>query len=266
MRRRSASKGAGGALLAAVVVGAVSLSGTAAVAQDKKPMIPGTFSGNVALTSEYLYRGISQTDDQPAIQGGFNYELEIAKPVSVYAGVWGSNVDFSAFESDATHGASIEMDWVGGFRGTFGSSGVTWDVGFIYYSYPGADSSYNYNFWEAQTAIGYDFGVASVTGSVNYSPDFFGSSGTAWYPKLAVSVPIPSVDGLSLSAYVAKQYVQDEATYGIDKDYVEWNLTVSYNVLDWFDASIAYEDTNLDPGTNNDGQTAAVLFTISRSF
>ncbi len=233
MRRRTASKGVGGALLTAAMLGAVGLSGTAAVAQEKKPMIPGTFSANVALTSEYLYRGISQTDDAPALQGGFNYEVKVAEPVSVYAGVWGSNVDFSATESVSTtptDGATVELDWVGGLRGSIGSTGLSWDVGFIYYTYPGADGDFNYDFWEVQGALGYDFGVASMTASLNYSPDFFGASGKAWYPKLAVGVPVPGVEGLAFSGYVAKQFVDKESVYGIDKDYLEWNIGVSYDV------------------------------------
>ena len=76
--------------------------GTPAMAQDKSP-IPGTFSANVALTSEYLFRGLSQNDDAPAIQGGFDYEVEVAKPVSLYAGAWGSNVDFN--EASSVDGA-----------------------------------------------------------------------------------------------------------------------------------------------------------------
>jgi uncharacterized protein (TIGR02001 family) len=75
--------------------------------------------------------------------------------------------------------------------------GISYDVGFIYYAYPGAGGSLDYDFWEVQTAIGYDFGIASVTASVNYSPENFGDSGDAYYPKLAVNVPVPAVKGLS---------------------------------------------------------------------
>ncbi len=265
MRRRTASKGVGGALLTAAMLGAVGLSGTAAVAQEKKPMIPGTFSANVALTSEYLYRGISQTDDRPALQGGFDYSVDLVKPVSAYLGIWGSNVDFSKTEAGSTNGASVETDIVGGLKGTIGEK-ASWSLGFIYYGYPGSDGSFNYDFWEATGSLGYDFGVASVTASLNYSPDFFGASGKAWYPKLAVGAPIPGVEGLSFAGYVAKQYVEKNSTYGIDKDYVEWNLGLSYDVMGWFTATVTYWDTNLNPGSADDGQSEAVLFTISKSF
>ena len=232
---------------------------TPSMAQDK-PMIPGTFSANVALTSEYYFRGISQTDDAPALQGGLDYELEIIKPVSIYAGVWGSNVDFN--EASTTN-ATVELDWYGGLKGTIGSTGLSWDAGFIYYSYPGAASGRNYDFWEIQGKLGYDFGIAAVTGSLNYSPENFGKSGDAYYYKFAVDVPVPAVKGLSFSGYIAEQDVQKNAVFG-SPDYVEWNLGVTYNVLGWFDASINYSDTDIKPSA--DGKGEAVLFTVSRSF
>lgn len=242
-----------------VSVACALFAGTAAIAAEKSGF-PGEFSANVALTSEYYFRGLSQTDDAPALQGGFDYEIAVAKPVSVYAGVWGSNVDFN--ESGTTDGATVEIDWYGGVKGTVGETGFSWDVGFIYYTYPGADSSLDYDFWEVQGAVGYDFGLASVTASLNYSPENFGDSGDAYYYKLGVDVPVPAVEGLSFSGYVAKQDVEKNAVFGTE-DYLEWNLGVIYNVAGLFDASINYSDTDVDPGA--DGKEEAILFTISRS-
>jgi uncharacterized protein (TIGR02001 family) len=236
------------------------LAASPAAAQDKSP-IPGTFSANVALTSEYLFRGLSQTDDAPALQGGFDYEVNIAKPVAVYAGLWGSNVDFN--EAAGVDGATLELDFYGGLKGTIGETGLSWDAGLIYYTYPGADSSLNYDFWEIQGKVGYDFGVAAVTASLNYSPENFGRSGDAYYSKLALDVPVPAVKGLSFSGYVAKQDIQKNVVFGT-ADYVEWNLGVTYNVLGMVDASINYSDTDVSP--NTDGKREAVLFTLSRSF
>ena len=256
MRRRIASKGAGCALLTAAMLGAVLLSGTAAVAQEKekKSMIPGTFSANVALTSEYYFRGISQTDDKPALQGGFDYEVAVAKPVSVYLGVWGSNVDFN---ESTTDGASVEIDWYGGLRGKIADTGLSWDVGAIYYSYPGANADFNYNFWEAVGSLGYDFGVASVTASLNWTPDNTTDLGEGRYSKFAVDVPVPGVENLTLSAYVADVYIEKGDSY------LEWNFSAGYNVLG-FDLSLAYSDTDISP--EGDGNSEAVIFTVSRSF
>ena len=255
---RGLKRGLGGALTAAAVCVVASAP---SFAQEMKSPIPGTFSANVALVSEYLFRGLSQTDDAPALQGGIDYEVEIAKPVSLYLGVWGSNVDFN--EGGTVDGATVEMDWYGGLRGSIGDTGISWDVGAIYYSYPGAAGSLNYDFWEIAASLGYDFGVASVTGSVNYSPENFGDSGTAWYPKFAVDVPIPGVKGLSLSGYVAKQYIDKEAVFGTP-DYVEWNIGVSYSIPGMFDVGLNYSDTDVSPSV--DGKNETIIFTVSKSF
>ena len=73
---------------------------------------PHEFSANVALSTDYLFRGISQTDGSPAISGGFDYTYS---PVGIYAGIWASNVDFSSFGDDD----NIEIDYYGGIGGDF---------------------------------------------------------------------------------------------------------------------------------------------------
>ena len=101
-----------------------------------------------------------------------------------------------------------------------------------------------------------------TSATINYSPENFGDSGVAWYPKLAVDVPVPSVENLSVSAYVAKQYIKDETTFG-SPDYVEWNVAANYS-LAGFDLSLAYSDTDISPSA--DGKGESVIFSVSRSF
>lgn len=245
-----------GVIAAAIMAGSV-------VAQAAEPLvsekdIPGKFSANVAVTSEYFYRGLSQTDDAPALQGGLDYSVGLAKPVSAYLGLWGSNVDFN--EGAGVDGATVEIDYYGGLNGSIGSTGIGWDVGFIYYTYPGADSSLDYDFVEVQGAVSYDFGVASTSLSLNYSPEFFGDSGEAWYTKLGIDVPVGKK--IDLAAYVARQEIEKEDVYG-QPDYWEWNVSGTVN-LAGFDLTLAYTATDV-PG-NSDAAEDMVLFTVSRSF
>lgn len=223
--------------------------------------IPGTFSANVGLFSEYYFRGISQTDDKPALQGGMDYSVTLDEKTGIgaYLGVWGSNVDFSATEGTTVHGATVETDVYGGFTGNIGSSGIGWDVGFIYYAYPGASSSLNYDFLEGKVAFSYDFGFASATASVNYSDDYFGKSGEAWYPKLAVEVPVGKY--LTLSGLIAKQYIEKNTTFG-QPDYVEYGLAASVN-LAGFDVSLTWSDTDNSACKDACGM---VILGVSRSF
>ena len=95
----------------------------AAPAEERK------FTGRSTSTerSDYVFRGISQTDNDPAIQGGLD-----ASDGILYAGWWASQLDFEAALNDA----QVEMDWYGGIRPKWHN--ITFDLGVIYYSYPGA--------------------------------------------------------------------------------------------------------------------------------
>src|SRR5690349_8545344 len=86
-----------------------------------------TYSFNVTGTSDYVFRGISQTDNDPTIQGALNIGYGI-----FYAGVWASGLDFNSFGNDA----EIEADWYAGIKPVWGP--LTFDFGVIYYTYPGA--------------------------------------------------------------------------------------------------------------------------------
>ena len=92
------------------------LAGTASQAQ---------ISSNVSLTTDYVFRGVSQTLEEPAIQGGFDY----SNSSGFYAGFWGSNVDFGT-------DAQVELDGYLGFTREQ-QNGFSWDVGLIHYDYPG---------------------------------------------------------------------------------------------------------------------------------
>ena len=86
-----------------------------------------TYSFTVTGTSDYVFRGISQTDNDPTIQGAINVGYGI-----FYAGVWASGLDFDVrFGNDA----EIEVDWYAGIKPTWGP--LTFDFGVIYYTYPG---------------------------------------------------------------------------------------------------------------------------------
>lgn len=114
----------------------------------------GEFSGNVALTTDYVWRGISQNNENPAIQGGFDFANG-----AFYAGTWASIVDFG--------GANMELDLYGGFAGET-EGGLSWDVGVIGYVYPDAD---DLDFVEVYGGLGATLGVIDVGGYLYLDPD-----------------------------------------------------------------------------------------------
>lgn len=124
----------------AMAVAALVVSGTAAA----------EFSANIGATSNYIWRGVSQTDDQAAISGGLDY----AHDSGFYLGTWASNVDFGDT-------ATAEVDFYGGFANEV--SGLGYDVGVIHYAYPGEA----YDFTEVYGSLSFSL----FTAGVNYIVD-----------------------------------------------------------------------------------------------
>jgi uncharacterized protein (TIGR02001 family) len=202
-----------------------------------------TISGNMTFTTDYVFRGFSQTDENPALQGGFDYE----DPSGLHAGVWGSNIDFN----NAGDG-SMELDVYAGYQGALGD--MSYDVGGIYYLYPGSDNNLNYDFWETYVALGYDLESFAVNAGVNYSPDFFGKTGDAFYYYGGIDVPLPYE--VTLSAHYGHQDIDEGA------DYNDWSLGVNKTWLE-FDWAATYTEADVDTDDNADGR---VVFSVSKSF
>lgn len=221
-------------------------------AQAATTLFDSELSANIGLVSQYSFRGITQSDEGPALQGGF----DITHSSGLYAGLWASNVDFNDGDE-----ASVEIDLYGGFANTVDK--FSYDVGVIYYAYPGADSSLDYDFWEGKLEVGYDFDLFYATAGLNYSPDYFAGSGDALYSSLGVEIPLPK--DFILSGHVGYQAIDDNSAFGTD-DYMDWSVGLGYT-YEGFDLSLQYVDTDLDePGDCADGCDAKILFGISRSF
>jgi uncharacterized protein (TIGR02001 family) len=97
---------------------------------------PHTLTANVGLFSQYIFRGMSQTNGNPAIQGGFDYAYNFG-PASLYVGTWNSNISWLS-DGGQYSSSSLESDWYAGIKGNFGKSDFTYDVGFLQYFYVGA--------------------------------------------------------------------------------------------------------------------------------
>jgi len=226
-----------------VLAGALGMSATTASAG---------WSANVAMTSDYRYRGIAQSDESFAIQGGFDY----AHDNGFYAGVWGSNVDF---EIQTVDDAQAELDIYGGVSGEFGN-GLGWDVGIIRYEYPGADNSLNYDFTEVYGSLSYSM----FTASLSKSGEWFGKSGSGTYFNIAVD---GEIGGFGVGAAVGHQSLSNNANWGTP-DWTDTKLYVSKEV-GGFGLEVAYTDTNLSKNDcfgGSDWCDGRLVFTVSKSF
>lgn len=222
----------------------LALMATTALADDSN--LPGEFSGNVAITTDYVFRGYTQANENVALQGGLDWD----SGAGFYLGAWGSNVNFGDGDE-----ASVELDLYGGYAGEIDA--FSYDVGFLYYLYPGADSALNYDFWEVYGSIGYDFGAASVSAGLAYTPENFGNTDDGYYYSAGVSVPVG--DSFSVDANIG--YYDVDPSFGAD--YTDWNVGATYS-FEWFDADIRYFDTDVTACANV--CDSRVVFTVSRSF
>lgn len=227
---------------------------------------PHQFSANVALTTDYRFRGISQTTEDPALQGGFDYSYT---PFGFYAGVWASNLDFGEDTTLVKDTADLEIDYYAGFSGEFAvGNGLGWDVGALYYSYPGSDTGMlgaDYDYWEVYGSLSYDFGKAAVSAGFAYSPDYFFESGDSVYYYGEVEVPLPH--DFALAGHVGHQEIDDNAQFGTP-DYTDWKIGISRSI-GHFTFDVSYVDTDLSNGEcfgGTDFCDATAIFTVSSSW
>jgi uncharacterized protein (TIGR02001 family) len=189
-------------------------------------------TANVGLFSEYIFRGIAQTAGKPAVQGGFDF----AHSSGFYLGTWGSNIswleDFGAYSR-----SSLEWDFYGGYKANFpGSADWGYDVGTLYYYYPGSRNPgvVNADSWEIYGAINWKW----VSAKVSYSlKDYFGARPTGEktdgtvYVDFSAAYPVGET-GISLLAHYGILDVRHDASGDAEVGYDDWKLGASYTVPD----------------------------------
>jgi uncharacterized protein (TIGR02001 family) len=139
---------------------------------DQYPLLKN-LSGTMALVTNYVFRGVSQSRNLPAVQGGLTYTF----PINLYLNVWGSNVNFTSSNGSV---ATVEFDTLIGYRNTYGDN-LSYDISVARYNYPGARfANYNeingvLNYYIFQAGISYSANVYNVhkggtyyTGGINY--------------------------------------------------------------------------------------------------
>lgn len=221
------------------MIGLALLAGAATVGTTGVANAEGTLTANVALTSNYVWRGVSQSADDPAIQGGADYVAD-----TFYVGAWGSSVDPG---STGVAGGELELDLYAGFTPTLGP--VKFDLGVIGYFYPGASADGDWLEFLVGASIN---PVEPLTLGVTagFSDDVYNSGEESTYLEGTGSFAI--TDALSVSATYANF---DTGALG---DYDTWNLGATY-AFHGFGFDLRYHDTDIT-GADED-----IVFTISRA-
>ncbi len=205
-------------------------------------------SGNVAVVSDYVWRGYSQTYKKPAIQGGF----EISHAIGLYLGTSLSNVRFVP-KGAVSDGASLEADYYGGIRYEYMKGNVV-DVGVLHYSYPGAITPYD--FTEFYAKANYDF----LTAGYYYTNEYFNEMGKAHYFTLGASYPLPL--DITLSGNVGRSQFTDNKS----SNYTDWSVALSKDFAG-LSFALTYTDTNVDSAKDPDKLAKSkILLGISKKF
>ncbi len=254
------------ALAATLVLGA-----TPAIAQEEpaapaapaaaaEPASEFTVSGGVTGVSQYRFRGIALSDEDPALQGTLN----INHKSGFYVGAWGSSLaglgDFG--------GSSIEVDLYAGY-GAEVLPGVKLDGGVLYYWYPGVDE-FDTDFFEPYLSVSGALGPVTVQVGAAFAPsqDAIGNESNLYlYGDPSIGIPGTPI---TLKAHLGRSMGDSVLTFG-GENYWDWSIGADVKLFGPLTAGVAYVDTSLDednvgPGYLRDQVDSAIVFSIGASF
>ena len=256
-----------------------SLAQTAPAAEVKPD--PGPVTANVTLASDYRYRGITQGNFRPALQGGFDYAHESG----FYIGNWNSSISWlsDGYGSNPAVSAPIEMDFYGGYKTEV--AGVALDGGLLQYYYstknmPGSTTvatckapgtrnacGVNPNTTEAYFAATYQFAMLKYSYALT---DLFGiyDSKGASYIDLALNYDT-GFEGITLNGHVGRQMISTK-TDGVDYSYTDWKIGLTKDLGKGLNVAVAYIGTNAKKaayyvGTKNSGQGTGFI-SLTKTF
>ncbi|AJP70840.1 TorF family putative porin [Sphingomonas hengshuiensis] len=253
-----------GALLLASA--APAMAQEASEAAEPTPAV--TITGNFGATTDYRFRGLSQSHEHVAGQGTINVNHESG----AYVGTWASTID----DTYSLPGyGDVEVDLYGGYTKTL-SNGLGYDVGLLYYFYAGAPKLNNTDFFEPYASVNYTFGPANVKVGGNYA---WKQSGTAdqdslyLYSNVAVTVPNTPIP-LKLLGHVGRSdgYLGKFNLDAGDENYLDWSLGAETS-FQGFTLGVSYVDTDItstriggDKFSNTKGADTTVLGYLTYAF
>lgn len=248
------------------LVAGVLLSCPILVWAEEAAQEPSTnITANVTLTSDYVFRGITQTFGDPAIQGGFDY----AHPTGFYVGTWASNVSSKSFND-----GGLELDIYGGYAGSI-TDDFGYNVGLIQYIYPGAETattpSEDYDTVEAYAGVTYKFFNLKYSATLT---DYFGTNENTGTPAngdskgsdyVEANINYELMNKFMLGLHVGHQRVEN---YG-HLDYTDYKIGVSKE-LAGLNFGLAYTSTDADSATytvsGKDISDDTFIVSVSKTF
>lgn len=227
----------------------------------------GAIAGTVAFTTDYVYRGISQTQGKPALQAGLEYTKEFGM-FTPYAGLYASNADFPDTVNNTDLKIDYELDLYFGLR-IAPTEPLLIDVGYLKYYYPWEDAPANNNLsfsWsEVYGKISYDFGFAKPTLGWWHSENFSAGGGDSDYFAANIDVPLPWE--LTFTGHIGRLNLDNEVNFGFP-DYTDWSLGVSrsFDFLWGSTVALTYSDTDVSRTESLRNKSDGATGTIDNRF
>jgi len=190
-------------------------------------------STNLGVTSDYRFRGISQTQLAPAVQGG----IDFADKSGLYIGNWNSSVSSQMY----TNGAGLESDFYAGYKKEFG--GITFDVGSYNYLYPRASAANGARFDTNEVYIGASRGPVALKASQSVS-DYFGAANSTGSRYYQADVAFPVAAKITLNAHAGMTSVANNSTL----NYNDYNVGATYDLSGWAISAKYYTNSSLGSG------------------
>ncbi|MCO7223264.1 TorF family putative porin [Pleionea sp. CnH1-48] len=224
----------------------------APIALSCSTLVQADFSATTKLASDYTFNGVSQTQNDPALQASLDY----SGSEGFYAGTWASNVDFGPAD-----GTDLEWDFYAGQFLQLNET-VTLDYGIAYYTYHGGDNSSDGNYPEAYTKFGFasEYGTTGV--NLWYSWDYFGSSESHTVIMLTHSIELKK--GHNLTFTIDRSFYNNSDNRFWDGNNGYQHFRVGYTTqINGFDLEIAAENTSMDLDTADERIVLSVAKTFS---
>jgi uncharacterized protein (TIGR02001 family) len=220
-----------------------------AAGADNASTSPHTITANIGVVSNYIFRGLTQTWDKPALQAGVDY----SHADGWYAGVWGSSISDKQFAD-----GWAEFDLSGGYNGKFNDD-WSWTVGIASAYYPSANynkavpppsaNSQSYNNVELNAGIGYKWVTAKVSVAVT---DYFGAnkdsgykddtSGTTYW-DLTANIPLPEetfTKDVTIPVHIGRTHYTADTAGGVDPSYTDYKVGISKAIDGGWNLGVAY--------------------------
>lgn len=252
------------AVLTALSVPTLSFADDAAPAAA--PASPHTFTYNVGLYSQYIFRGLTQTNEEIAVQGGVDY----AHSSGFYLGAWASNVSWLE-DAAAYTSSSLELDLYGGFASTIADTGIGYNIGLLQYIYPGdalpgikkAETT------EVYGSLSYKWLAAKVSVVASDGAFGFRNADGSWYAEVNANYPILDT-GITANLHLGRQEFTGQGTNVYD--YTDWKIGATKSWSNGVNLGAYYTDTTAkDAGyfvtatNHNLGDSAFTVF-VQKTF